>query len=494
MIDGAMNDRRASRFGVAALALALALAMAMALGAAGAVGAATESDAAVTDVAGPSEDYYEDALARVESHDYEGAIIQLKNALNEDRGNLPARILLGRAYLGVGDGVSAEKELARARTAGADDELIIVSEAQALLLQLKFEALLNRVRSAERGPSLEAAVLVARGEAHLGLSQLIDAETSFAAARRLDPGLSGAHLGLGKIHFQRGQLDRAAEFANTALEVTPRNINALYVLGEIARIQRHFDDALDAFGQALEIEPYHIDSRLSRAAIYIDTGRFAEARPDTEFVLDTIPNNAHAAYLLSLLLTGLGDSEGADTALRFADRLVRVRDPMAQRTHGPTMLLGGAISYARGNIDEAYARLDDYIRLDPVHPGARKLLAAISLPQDSPGLAIEYLRPALGVTPDDPHLLRLLGRALMMDRRFSEAAEVLERVAQFADDESIRADIALNMLAAGRRDEAVASLKEGMENSEGGGPRASCSASSICAIAITTTLWTSPNA
>ena len=106
------------------------------------------------------------------------------------------------------------------------------------------------------------------------------------------------------------------------------------------------------------------------------------------------------------------------------------------------MLLGGVISYARGNLNEAYARLDNYIHVAPLHVGARKLLAVIVLSQGSPGQAVDYLRPALRVSSDDSCFLVLLGHALMQDRRFSEAADMLERAAQFSDDPSIRADLA----------------------------------------------------
>ena len=41
-------------------------------------------------------EFYEDALRLFGSKDYRGAIIQLKNALQQDHRNLSARVLLGR--------------------------------------------------------------------------------------------------------------------------------------------------------------------------------------------------------------------------------------------------------------------------------------------------------------------------------------------------------------------------------------------------------------
>jgi hypothetical protein len=43
--------------------------------------------------------FYEDALKRYQAQDLDGATVQLKNALQEDRKFLPALMLLGRASL-----------------------------------------------------------------------------------------------------------------------------------------------------------------------------------------------------------------------------------------------------------------------------------------------------------------------------------------------------------------------------------------------------------
>ena len=55
--------------------------------------------------------YYEDALVRYEKKDFAGAIIQLKNALQQDANMLAAPVLLGRSFLEKGQPNSAEVEL-----------------------------------------------------------------------------------------------------------------------------------------------------------------------------------------------------------------------------------------------------------------------------------------------------------------------------------------------------------------------------------------------
>ena len=52
--------------------------------------------------------YYEDALSRYEKKDIDGAIIQLKNALQIEPKQVPALVLLGKALLKNYDPIGAE--------------------------------------------------------------------------------------------------------------------------------------------------------------------------------------------------------------------------------------------------------------------------------------------------------------------------------------------------------------------------------------------------
>jgi serine protease inhibitor ecotin len=55
--------------------------------------------------------FYEDALQRYERRDVPGAIIQLKNALQADKNQLPVHVLLGKALLADSQPVAAEFQL-----------------------------------------------------------------------------------------------------------------------------------------------------------------------------------------------------------------------------------------------------------------------------------------------------------------------------------------------------------------------------------------------
>ena len=99
----------------------------------------------------------EDRLARGEQAyadgDYRAAIIDAKDVLLDEPDNLRGRLLLGRASVKVGDGPSAEKELLRAIQLGSAQTDVAAEMARALLIQRKFQAVLDDVPV--RGPRVQ---------------------------------------------------------------------------------------------------------------------------------------------------------------------------------------------------------------------------------------------------------------------------------------------------------------------------------------------------
>ena len=77
--------------------------------------------------------YYEDALVRYEKNDLDGAIIQLKNALQIDNSMLPVQMLLGRALLQNGEVAAAEVALLEALRLGVNRAEIVPLLGQAYL-------------------------------------------------------------------------------------------------------------------------------------------------------------------------------------------------------------------------------------------------------------------------------------------------------------------------------------------------------------------------
>ena len=108
-------------------------------------------------------DYYEDALVRMQRKDTKGAIVQLKNALQQDSKMLPALVLLGKAYLDSGAPLGAERVLADAERLGADRSQIIAMQVEVYNLLGRNQDLLERFSPDGLPPDVKYKVLVTRG-------------------------------------------------------------------------------------------------------------------------------------------------------------------------------------------------------------------------------------------------------------------------------------------------------------------------------------------
>ena len=71
--------------------------------------------------------FYEDALARYEKRDYNGAILQLRNAIQVDSTMLPVHVLLGKALLTAGDVGAAEVAFAEAIRLAVNRAAVVVA-------------------------------------------------------------------------------------------------------------------------------------------------------------------------------------------------------------------------------------------------------------------------------------------------------------------------------------------------------------------------------
>lgn len=404
--------------------------------------------------------YFEEALSHFEGADYRGAIIQLKNALKHNPDNLPARVLLGRAYLRVGDGASAELELIRAETGGTHPKLTAAPLAKAYFLQGKLRELLTNIHALGHTTERRVEILVVRGYAHFRLNELDEARATFEEAKTLRPDSVAPLLGLARVEFERGRTDEAAAIVEQALAVEPDNPESWHLKGEIQRFDRHPQAAIRSFDRAITLVPSYVAARLGRAISLIELGRYDTALLDTEYLREAAPNDPHAAYLQALIFRHDGKIEEARQALLTANTILSNQGPEFFDEHPSSLLLSGVVGFALRQYEEAFRNLVQFVQRNPQHPGARKLIAAIWLRWQQPTRAIETLQQALELTPDDPQLLALVGNAYVRGGHFADATAAFEKATGLSpDDTTLLRQFAASRLAMGQPDAAIANLE-----------------------------------
>lgn len=413
---------------------------------------------------GLSSDFYEDALARFDQGDYRGAIIQLKNALQQEPGNRAARILIGKAYVEVGEGATAEKELNVALSSGGDESNVIVPLGQSLLMQHKYESLLEKLQPGTRATAIEAGIRMMRGRAYVALRDLDAAENEYGEAKALEPENVNALLGLAEVAIYRGNLIRAERYIAEAVRLAPENSAAWSLDGDLKRSLGDLSGAVASYDKAIAIQPVQIEPRRNRAAVLISLDRTAEAQVDVDYLLDLLPDDPRSIYLNALIMGKSSQSEAAAAELRRADLVIRSYDVNFVRKHLPTLLIAGVVNFALGESDVALSYLGQYLQREPRHVGVRRMMATIYTRRGDDEGAARVLRPISGPGTRDPQLLAQFGTALMHSGKHAEASAVFERAISLAPDlEQLHTGRALNEMAVGNGDEAIAGLQSALD-------------------------------
>ena len=420
--------------------------------------------------------YYEDALSRYERRDDAGAVIQLKNALKQDRRMLPALVLLGQVYLRQSQPAAAENVLADAERLGAARAQIAVLQAQAYYDQGKFRALIDKFSANNLPPAQQVDMLLLRARAYFDLTQF-DAATAAAQQAARSPGGEARGLALlSKIHLNAGRVDQARTLVRQALIRSPRDADALTMLASISHAQGALETAAREYGQALAINPDQRDARLARAAIWLDLKRDAEAKIDIDYLQQKFPTDPRGIYLGAVYHERRGDNARALNAMRELARVVDQLPTLHGAAADQLQLLGGLSHFALNEYERAQKYLEMYLERHAEATGVRKLLASIYLSSRQPERAIAVLQPAQTASPNDGRVLAMLAEAYMAQGNHTKAASLFKEAAGADRSADIQTGLGVSLMRSGQNDAGFATLQnayqQGGANSRAGVPLA----------------------
>lgn len=429
---------------------------------AGAPGQFSAAFAAPGDQATPNAPY-EEALISDRKGELEVAAIHLKNALQQAPEHLPARILLGEILLKMGYPVAAEFELKKARLAGADEALVIVSLAKAYLMQDKYLQVIDEIIPAARDRETEMRVLLMRGEAFLGMDRVDDAETAFFGASMVKPENPDPVVALGRIAFIRGNIHITAEFVERALALSRTSTTAWTLKGDLERYNQNTDAALDAYSTTVAIDGGHIPARLGLASIHIEREEHAQARAEIAEIREIFEDDPSANYLEALILTAEGDRAAA--RIRFENAATRLEEfaPLLIESDPSAVYLYGLINFALGSYEEALTYLTRYIVHRPADPEGHKLLGLLHIQLGNNILAIESLQIAVAIRGNDVDTLNLLATAYIRDSQFNKGTSYFLDAANLAPmSAGAHTNLGIGRLRGGQAALAIEELKKSL--------------------------------
>ncbi len=408
------------------------------------------------------QEYIQQAKHHQEEGDLNASIIDLKNALQQNPKNSEARLLLGNIYVDIREGAAAEKELRRAQELGIKHSSLSIALSKALLYQYKYQ---NVIEQLSRGDLIgldEVWKETLLGEAHLGLSEIDQAQKAFTRALERQHDFIPALLGQAKLFLVQQDIEKANSCIQQILTIHPKEIDAWIIKGNLALLKTQYPLAKAAFEKALKLDlanPIPLQGFIIRARLahtLITEGQSQNAIKHIDLLLKMAPEHPLPQYLQGLATYLQGDK--AVAAEYFLNVLKKVPE------HRPSIFLLGVINYTEGNLEQAEMYLSSFVAAVPSHVPARKLLVATALRLEQPAQAIATASPLLIENNADLELLSFLSTAALRESNPQESARYLEQaVLAHPENSLLKSKLAMVYLSANEAEKAIETLESSIK-------------------------------
>jgi tetratricopeptide (TPR) repeat protein len=148
----------------------------------------------------------------------------------------------------------------------------------------------------------------------------------------LNPQMPGIHFRIGRLLLSAPNPPAdVAEQAKTQfqqeLAIDPSNAGAEYVLGELAREARQWDEAIAHFTRAAKLDSTFGDAYLGWGVALISTKQFSQAVAPLEVAVKLEPQNPSAHYNLAIAYTRTGHKEEGEREFAIHRGMIQKNPP-----------------------------------------------------------------------------------------------------------------------------------------------------------------------
>jgi tetratricopeptide (TPR) repeat protein len=212
--------------------------------------------------------------------------------------------------------------------------------------------------------------------------QFLRAATTLRPTAHVEEGQAGAWLSLAHL-LEAHDPAQALQAYKKAAELTPADPEPHLSAGLLDERQKDFPAAETEYKKALALDPHSTEATIGLTNVYMKSNRLADAEP---------------------LLRRLAGERPEDAGLH------------AQL---------GRVLAAEGKKDDAIVELLAAVKLAPNDSAAQRDLADLYADAGKHDLAEAAYRPLVAAQPNDAELHHALGKALLMQKKFSEAQQEL---------------------------------------------------------------------
>lgn len=392
------------------------------------------------------------AQQSIDNRDFTTAIIELKSLLQRHPDIVRARWLLGVAYLEIEDGASAEKELRRAHALGIDAESVLPLVARSLIYQRNFEDVLALDAQGPFSGSVRGELAAYKTLALLGLNELNAALASISAALDYAPQLPWVQFAHARVLIATGDQEAAVSVLTSLLESDEENGRAWSLLGDLYFFRDELELAQSAYESATRLRAHDLRDRIQLVQVLLRRGVVKEAAANLDLMLKEEANSPSVSAIAGLVRF---EQKRYEDAVEFLEAAYS-KDSGDYRT----VLILALSHYLTGNIERAFLLGEQAMGIRPNSRSAANVVAATSLKIGRPERAEEAIKAAYGSQPLEPESKKLLASSLLAQGKAADAAPLMQQIADVSESPLAYAEAGLTLLAAGRIDESLATLRD----------------------------------
>lgn len=147
---------------------------------------------------------------------------------------------------------------------------------------------------------------IAKYELNKDASGIPLAEAACSSALALSPNLGVVYTSLGALRLRTGEISAASRAYRRALEINPKDVDAMRGLAAVLEIDQQFDEAEHYLQRAIDMQPGNWRNFLALGGLYYYAGRYSQAATAYRQVVFLDPENWVGQGNLgnSLLMTG----------------------------------------------------------------------------------------------------------------------------------------------------------------------------------------------
>ena len=384
------------------------------------------------------------------------ASIELKNALSKNSNNAQAHWLLGKLHVETGDGLSAEKELTKAKELGVNDDSVLPLLLEALLLQENYSEVLKQDISSVRTDEIIARLKASRGLALLAQKETDKARQELDAALLLGSDLPYVLTARARLGAVEENIEEARSYLDKALVQNSTYALAWSLRGDLVSLNDGLEKAVEAYTKAIKNRFNNGGDLLKRSFLLIQLKRYEEAQSDLNLLKARFPKHIGVNYAQGVLYF---NQRRLPEAQEFLEQVLKGNNDEMM-----AIFYLGATHFLQGNYEQAEGYLSRFVTIVPHHIPGRMLLAQIKLNDRKFAETETLIRPVVKSNPKDVQALDLLANALIYQGKTDEAIGLLEKVVKLQPEAAeARMRLGVGLLSKGEKEQGFKSLEHAIE-------------------------------